>query len=42
VVSTDHFGAEIELPNGLIAFMPISEIAWERLGAGLSAFAVGE
>ena len=42
VHSTDNFGAEIELPNGLIAFMPISEIAWERIGAVADAIAVGD
>jgi small subunit ribosomal protein S1 len=42
VVSTDHFGAEIELPNGLIAFIPISEIAWDRLGAVSDVLSIGD
>jgi small subunit ribosomal protein S1 len=41
VVSTDHFGAEVELPNGLHAFLPISEIAWQRVGQVSDVLSVG-
>ncbi len=42
VVSADNFGAEIELPNGLHAFLPISEIAWQRIGSAADAVAMGD
>ncbi len=42
VVGIDHFGAEVELPNGLIAFLPISEIAWQRMGAISDILSIGE
>ena len=42
VVSTDHFGAEIELPNGLRAFLPISEIAWQRVGQVTDVLSIGD
>jgi small subunit ribosomal protein S1 len=42
VVSADNFGAEIELPNGLLAFLPISEIAWQRIGSAADAVAPGD
>jgi ribosomal protein S1 len=42
VVSADHFGAEIELPNGLHAFLPISEIAWQRVGQVSDVISVGD
>jgi small subunit ribosomal protein S1 len=35
-------GAEIELPNGLIAFLPMSEIAWERIGQVSDVLSVGD
>jgi small subunit ribosomal protein S1 len=35
-------GAEVELPNGLTAFLPISEIAWERIPTVGDAISVGE
>lgn len=35
-------GAEVELPNGLIAFLPISEIAWQRIATVSDAIKVGE
>jgi len=42
VVSTDHFGAMLELPNSLAAFLPISEIAWQRVGAVSDVVSIGE
>lgn len=42
VESINDFGAEVELPNGLIAFLPISEIAWERIPNVSSAMKVGD
>ncbi len=42
VASLGSYGAEIELPNGLIAFVPISEIAWERIGAVSDVLNVGD
>ncbi len=41
VVGIDHFGAEIELPNGLIAFIPISEIDWQRIGQVSEVLSIG-
>ena len=35
-------GADVELPNGLTAFLPISEISWERIPTVASAISVGE
>jgi small subunit ribosomal protein S1 len=35
-------GAEIDLPNGLIAFLPMSEIAWERIGQVSDVLSVGD
>jgi small subunit ribosomal protein S1 len=42
MLSFDHFGAEVELPNGLVAFMPISEIAWQRVGVISDVLSIGE
>lgn len=35
-------GAEVELPNGLTAFLPISEISWERIPTVGDGVSVGE
>jgi ribosomal protein S1 len=35
-------GAEVELPNGLIAFLPISEIAWQRIASVSDAINIGD
>jgi small subunit ribosomal protein S1 len=35
-------GAEVELPNGLIAFLPISEIAWQRIGSVSDQVNIGD
>ena len=37
-----NFGAELELPNGLIAFLPISEIAWHRIGTVEEILSIGD
>jgi small subunit ribosomal protein S1 len=42
VKTTGQHGAEIELPNGLIAFLPMSEISWERIGNVSDAVNVGD
>jgi small subunit ribosomal protein S1 len=42
VLSMDNSGAEVRLPNGLVAFIPISEIAWQRIGAVSDAISIGE
>ncbi|HWF44256.1 MAG TPA: S1 RNA-binding domain-containing protein [Candidatus Kapabacteria bacterium] len=39
---TNNYGAELELPNGLIAFLPISEIAWERIASVTDVLNVGD
>lgn len=31
VVRINDYGAEVELPDGLVAFLPISEISWTRI-----------
>ncbi len=33
VTTLGQFGAELSLPNGLTAFLPISEVAWQRTQA---------
>ncbi len=35
-------GAEVELENGLMAFLPISEISWERIPTVSSAINIGD
>lgn len=42
VASINDFGAEVSLPNGLVAFLPISEIAWERIPTVSSAMKIGD
>ncbi len=42
VITTGHYGAELELSNGLVAFLPMSEIAWERLNAVTDVVNVGD
>jgi small subunit ribosomal protein S1 len=42
IATVGNFGAEIELPNGLIAFLPMSEIAWHRIGAVSEAVSPGD
>jgi len=42
VATIVNAGAEIELPNGLIAFLPISEIGWQRIGSVSDALTVGD
>jgi len=42
VATIGNFGAEIELPNGLLAFLPMSEIAWHRIGAVSEAVSPGD
>jgi small subunit ribosomal protein S1 len=39
---TNNYGAELELPNGLIAFLPISEMAWERIASVTDVLNVGD
>lgn len=42
IATIGNFGAEIELPNGLLAFLPMSEIAWHRIGAVSEAVSPGD
>jgi len=42
IATVGNFGAEIELPNGLLGFLPISEIAWHRIGAVSEAVSPGD
>ncbi len=42
VTSIGNFGAEVELPNGLVAFLPISEIAWHRIGTVAELLSPGD
>lgn len=42
VTTLGTHGAEIELPNGLIGFLPMSEIAWERIGQVSDVLSVGD
>ena len=42
VVSINNFGAEVELPNGLIAFLPLSEISWQRIGSVADALTIAD
>ena len=42
VKTIGNFGAEVELPNGLIAFLPISEIAWHRIGSVAEMLSMGD
>ncbi len=42
VATIGNFGAEIELPNGILAFLPVSEIAWHRFDAVSDAVSPGE
>jgi small subunit ribosomal protein S1 len=42
VTSINDFGAEVSLPNELTAFLPISEIAWERIPSVASALKIGD
>ncbi len=42
VTSIVDQGAEVELPNGLTAFLPISEISWERIPTVEDAINVGD
>jgi small subunit ribosomal protein S1 len=42
VITTGHYGAELELSNGLVAFLPMSEISWDRLNAVTDAVHIGD
>ena len=42
VKTIGNFGAEVELPNGLIAFLPMSEISWHRIGAVSEELSIGD
>ena len=42
VVTINNYGAELELPNGLIAFLPISEISWDRIDTVDSVLNTGD
>ncbi len=42
IATIGNFGAEVELPNGLLAFLPMSEIAWHRIGAVSDAVSPGD
>ncbi|MDP4244174.1 MAG: S1 RNA-binding domain-containing protein [Bacteroidota bacterium] len=42
VATIGTHGAEIELPNGLIGFLPMSEIAWERINSVNDVLSVGD
>ncbi len=42
VRTIENSGAEVELPNGLLAFLPISEIAWQRIGSVSDVFTIGD
>ncbi len=42
IITTGHYGAEMELPNGLVAFLPMSEITWDRISAVTDAVNIGD
>jgi len=42
VASINDFGAEVTLPDDVTAFLPISEISWERIPTVASAINVGD
>lgn len=42
VLTTGPHGAELELPNGLVAFLPMSEIDWKRIDAVTDVLNVGD
>lgn len=42
VITTGSHGAEVELPNGLVAFLPMSEIDWKRINAVTDVVNVGD
>ncbi len=42
VTTIGNFGAEVALPNGLIAFLPMSEIAWHRIGSVAEVLNIGD
>jgi small subunit ribosomal protein S1 len=42
VLTTGPHGAELELPNGLVAFLPMSEIDWKRINAVTDVLNVGD
>jgi ribosomal protein S1 len=42
VASINDFGAEVSLPNEIIAFLPISEISWERIPTVASVMNIGD
>jgi small subunit ribosomal protein S1 len=42
VATINDYGAEVTLPNELVAFLPISEISWERIPTVESAVNIGD
>jgi len=42
VISTGQYGAEVELSNGLVAFLPMSEIDWKRINAVTDVLNIGD
>ncbi|MBS1902685.1 MAG: 30S ribosomal protein S1 [Bacteroidetes bacterium] len=42
VVSIVDQGAEVSLPNGIVAFLPISEISWDRIPTVSDGVSMGE
>jgi small subunit ribosomal protein S1 len=42
IVTTNNYGAELELSNGLVAFLPISEISWDRIDTVESVLNIGD